>query len=82
MEISAYLCSRNPLHAAGGARPMHGPHPTPTLQPAGPMGGDRLASYTNGEGARPKLGRAPAPTELAAPPKKQPCPEGQHKHRS
>ena len=38
MEISAYLCSRNPLHAAGGARPMHGPHPTPTAATSRPHG--------------------------------------------
>ena len=67
MEISAYLCSRNPLHAAGGARPMHGSLLTRPLQPAKPKGGAALASYTNGDGARPKLGQAPAPTELAAP---------------
>ena len=67
MEISAYLCRRNPLHAAGGARPMHGSLLARPQQPAKPKGGAALASYTNGEGARPQLGQAPAPTELAAP---------------
>ena len=67
MEISAYLCRRNPLHAAGGARPIARAAPTP---PAA-TGKAHRRSYAGEQhqrgSARPQLGQAPAPTELAAP---------------
>ena len=76
MKINIYLCSRNPLHAAGGARLLARAAPTP---PAA-TGKAHRRSYA-GElhqrgSARPKLGQAPAPTELAAPKKNSPARRG------
>ena len=38
MKINIYLCSRNPLHAAGGLGFLQGPHPTPTAATSRPHG--------------------------------------------
>ena len=46
---------------------LQGPLSAPPRQLGKPVRGASPASYTNGDGARPQLGQAPAPTELAAP---------------